>query len=344
MRRKKSNAHKFIEPQSFFEYDCCYASFPRLSITFFLTFLEFAMFLLVLGIIIALVGLFARGLNPNLGKMRGLLVLVGVAIAIVGGGGSTLRQIDAGHIGVQKVFGKVQENVLYEGLNIVNPLVEVVTISTQTQNYTMSSLNDQGQKGSDDPIRVLAADGLEVTIDLTILYRVTAKDAPRIIREIGEDYEDKVVRPLTRTRIRENAVAYSAVDLYSLKREAFQTAVRTAIEKDFTARGFVLEQLLVRNITLPPSVKESIERKITAIQDAQRMEYVLDKGRQEAELKRVEARGVADAQAILSSALNDKVLQYEMIKAQRELANSQNSKIIIMGGGKGSTPLIIGER
>ncbi|MBD1209923.1 MAG: prohibitin family protein [Ignavibacteria bacterium] len=299
------------------------------------------MFLLILGIIIAVVGFVAGSVNQNMRKLRWLLVLIGVVVAFLGSGTATFKQIDAGHVGVQKLFGKVQDNVLYEGLSLVNPLVQVVEISTQTKNYTMSSVQDEGQKSGDDAIRVLAADGLEVTIDMTVLYRVTPQDAPRIIREIGENFEDKIVRPLTRTRVRDNAVAFSAVELYSTKREAFQTNVRTSIEKDFRERGLVLEQLLVRNITLPTSVKESIERKITAIQDAQRMEYVLDKGRQEAELKRVEARGIADAQNILSSALTDKVLQYEMIKAQRDLANSQNSKIIIMGGGKG-IPLILG--
>lgn len=299
------------------------------------------MFLLILGIIIAVVGFVAGSVNQNMRKLRWLLVLIGIVVAFLGSGTATFKQIDAGHVGVQKLFGKVQDNVLYEGLSFVNPLVQVVEISIQTKNYTMSSVQDEGQKSGDDAIRVLAADGLEVTIDMTVLYRVTPQDAPRIIREIGENFEDKIVRPLTRTRVRDNAVAFSAVELYSTKREAFQTNVRTSIEKDFRDRGLVLEQLLVRNITLPTSVKESIERKITAIQDAQRMEYVLDKGRQEAELKRVEARGIADAQNILSSALTDKVLQYEMIKAQRDLANSQNSKVIIMGGGKG-IPLILG--
>jgi len=117
--------------------------------------------------------------------------------------------------------------------------------------------------------------------------------------------------------------------------------IKTKIEEEFKERGLVLEQLLVRNITLPSSVKESIERKITAIQDFQRMEFVLQKEKQEAERKRVEARGIADGQLILSQGLTEKILQYEMIKAQKEIATSQNTKIVIMGG-KGNTPLILG--
>jgi regulator of protease activity HflC (stomatin/prohibitin superfamily) len=291
-----------------------------------------------LGAIVFLFGIFG---GEALKKLRALLLLAGLVLMGLGASTAVTKQIDAGHIGVQKLFGKVETAVLYEGLNFVNPFVSVTELSTQTANYTMSGVADEGKKQGDDAIRVMSADGLEITIDLTVLYRVSAADAPRLIREVGEGYEDKFVRPITRSRIRENAVRFSAVDLYSVQREAFQTSIRTTIESDFRQRGLTLEQLLVRNITLPQSVKESIERKITAIQDAQRMEYVLEKGKQEAELKRVEAKGVADAQRILSEALTDKVLQYESIKAQRDLANSQNTKVVIMGG-KGGAPFILG--
>ncbi len=297
-------------------------------------------FALLLGITLLLAAFFG---GEAVRRLRRILILAGLALVVLGSSTSTFKQIDAGHIGVQKLFGKVEDNVLYEGLNTVNPLVSVIEISTQTQNYTMSSVSDEGKKTGDDAIRVLAADGLEVSLDLTVLYRVNPTQSPRIIREIGENFEDKVVRPITRTRIRESAVKYSAVDLYSLQRENFQNSIKASIEQDFRERGFVLEQLLVRNISLPQSVKESIERKITAIQDAQRMEYVLAKGRQEAELKRVEAKGIADGQAIMSAVLSDKVLQYEMIKAQKEIANSPNAKVIIMGG-KGGAPFIISDK
>jgi regulator of protease activity HflC (stomatin/prohibitin superfamily) len=300
------------------------------------------MFLVILGIVILITVFAFAGANETVRRLRWILLLVGVFCIVFGSGAATFKQIDAGHVGVQKVFGKIQDNVLYEGLSLVNPLAIITDVSIQTQNYTMSAVMDEGQKNGDDAIRVLTADGLEVTIDLTVLYRVQPQDAPRIVRDLGESFEDKIVRPITRTRVRENAVSFNAVDLYSIKRENFQIAIKSAIDKDFRERGFVLEQLLVRNITLPTSVKESIERKITAIQESQRMEYVLDKGRQEAELKRVEARGVADAQTIMGSALNDRVLQYEMIKAQKELATSQNAKIIIMGGK--SMPFMLNDK
>jgi regulator of protease activity HflC (stomatin/prohibitin superfamily) len=217
--------------------------------------------------------------------------------------------------------------------------VEVKDLDVKTQNYTMSGVHDEGNQAGDDAIRVLTADGLEVTIDLTVLYRLIPTDAPRLLRETGIDYKDKIVRPLTRTKIRDNSVYYDAISLYSTKRDEFQTRIFQSIEKDFKNRGLILEQLLVRNITLPQSVRMTIESKINAEQDAQKMQFVLQKEKQEAERKRVEAQGIADYQRIISTGLSDKQLQYETIKANLELAKSPNAKVIIMG--KGNTPVIL---
>jgi len=204
----------------------------------------------------------------------------------------------------------------------------------------IKGVHDEGVKQGDDAIRVLTSDGLEVVIDLTILYSVIPSEAPRLYREIGLDYKNVVVRPITRTKIRDNAVYYDAVSLYSKQRDAFQAKIFADIEKDFKSRGLVLEQLLVRNITLPLSVKAAIESKINAEQDAQKMQFVLQKEKQEAERKRVEAQGIADYQRIINSEITDKLLQYESIKAQKEIALSPNSKVIIMGKGSGGSVLI----
>lgn len=173
-------------------------------------------------------------------------------------------------MGVQSVFGKVVPETLSSGLNFVNPIANVYIFDGKTQNYTMSAVHDEGDKSGDDAIRVLTADGLEVVVDLTVLFRILPSDAPKILKEIGEDYKNKVVRPITRTMIRDNAVYYDAVALYSLKRNEFQTRIYNDIEKNFKKRGLVLEQLLIRNINLPNSVKQTIESKINAEQDAQK--------------------------------------------------------------------------
>lgn len=297
------------------------------------------MLFIILGFIIFLVGLGATRTDPNLRRFSTPARLIGLVIMVIGLLSACVVQIGAGQIGVKKLFGQVQNNVLASGLHFVNPLIVVDEMDIKTQNYTMSGVHNEGQKSGDDAIRVLTSDGLEVTIDLTVLYKLLPSDAPKIVRETGLDYTDKIVRPLTRTKIRDNAVYYEAVALYSTKRDEFQQRIFKDIDKDFKKRGLILEQLLVRNITLPQSVRTTIEQKISAEQEAQKMQFILQKLRQEAEGKRVEAQGIADYQRIINEGLTDKQLQYESIKAQLALAQSQNAKVIIMG--KGNTPIIL---
>lgn len=297
------------------------------------------MALIILGIIILIaISILAKN-NSSIAKFAPIARIVGILIIVLGISTACVKQIDAGEIGVKKLFGSIQPEVLQSGLHFVNPLLEIKTLDVKTQNYTMSGVHDEGQKTGDDAIKVLTSDGLEVTIDLTVLFRVVSTEAPRLLRETGEDFTDKIVRPITRTKIRDNAVYYQAVDLFGSKRDEFQQRIYKTIEDDFKKRGLLLEQLLVRNITLPNSVKASIESKINAEQDAKKMEFVLLKEKQEAERKRVEAQGIADYQRIINTGLTDQQLQYEQIKAMKELALSQNAKVIVMG--KNGAPIII---
>ena len=299
------------------------------------------MLLIIVGIIILLFAMFGIK-NTTMYRHKSLVTVAALIIIGIGIVTSMVRQIEPGHVGVQVLFGEVKATPLFEGLHLVNPLIKIHQMSIQTQNYTMSRTTDEGNKYGDDAIRVLSKDGLEVVIDLTVLYKIIPGEAPKIFRELGMNYESKVIRPITRTGIREGASQFEAIALFSEKREEFENMIRNKIEKDLAKRGVILEKMLVRNIELPASVKQSIERKITAIQEAQRMQFVLQKERQEAERKRVEAKGVADAQRIVNMGLTDKILQYETIKVQKELVKSPNAKIIIMGG-KGAPPFIIGK-
>ena len=296
------------------------------------------MILIFLGIVILIISFSIRSM-PHIHRPAQIGKYVGIAFIVLGIFTSAFVQIEAGQVGVKKLFGNIQPSVLNSGLHVVNPLYQVEQLDVRTQNYTMSGVNDEGRQSGDDAIRVLTADGLEVTIDLTVLYRVVPTEAPRLVRETGVDYEDKIVRPIARTRIRDNAVYYEAIALYSTRRDEFQNRIFKVIESDFRKRGLLLENLLVRNITLPATVRGSIEQKIQAEQEAQKMQFVLQKERQEAERKRVEAQGIADYQRIISESLTDKQLQYEQIKATMELAKSQNAKIIMMG--RGNTPVIL---
>jgi len=294
------------------------------------------------GVILLVLSFVSKNGDNPLSRFRGILTTLGIILVIIGVGTQSVRQIETGEIGIQKLFGKIQTSILVEGLNFVNPLVEVTKVDIKTQNYTMTSSSEESTM-ADDAIPVLTSDGLQVVIDLTALYRIIPSEAPNIVRTIGTSYEVKIVRPIIRSKIRNNAAAYEAIQLYSLKREEFETSLRDEIEADFNKRGFLLEQLLIRKINLPQSVKESIERKLTADQEAQRMEFVLNKEKQEAERKRVEAQGVADAQKILNSGLSDQVLRYESINVLKELVKSENAKVILMGDGKNTPSVIIGK-
>ncbi len=287
---------------------------------------------ILIGIMILIVAYIATKTVPYLSTRKNIVrILAGVVFLILVLAASFV-QVEPGMVGVKKLFGKVSNNTLESGLNLINPLAKVVMFDIRTQNYTMSGMRDEGSQQTDDAIHVLSADGLEVIVDLTVLFKIVPTEAPRILKEIGTDYRNVLVRPICRTGIRDNAVYYDAVSLYSTKRDEFQDRIFSAIESSFRERGLMLEQLLVRNLTLPESVKAAIESKINAEQEAQKMTFVLQKERQEAERKRVEAQGIADYQRIVSSTLNDRLLQYEMIKA---ISTSANTKIIMMTNEKG---------
>jgi regulator of protease activity HflC (stomatin/prohibitin superfamily) len=297
------------------------------------------MFLVFLGVLTFIIVSIVGKMRPDARKAIVAGRLIAFLFMALGILTASIVQIDPGEAGVKVLFGKVKKDILPSGLHLVNPLLDIRRVDIKTQNYTMSGVHDEGAQVGDDAIQVLTSDGLQVTIDLTVLYRVVAAEAPRLLQETGFDYRDKIVRPLSRTKIRDNAVYYQAIELYSLKRDEFQDRIYNSIETDFKKRGLMLEQLLVRGITLPESVRTTIEQKINAEQEAQKMQFVLQKEKQEAERKRVEAQGIADYQRIISESLTDKQLQYENIKAMKELAQSQNSKMIIMG--RGNTPIIL---
>ncbi len=267
---------------------------------------------------------------PQTTKVKQFVKGIGVVLIIVGVLSKSVIQIQAGTVGVKSLFGKISPNPLGEGLSLINPFMEVHKLDIKTQNYTMSGILGEGQKSGDDAIQVLTKDGLEVVIDLSILYRLMPDQTPRLMQQVGVFYREKIVRPVARTKVRDNAVYYEAVQLYGSKRDEFQDKIFKAMDGEFQKRGIMLENLLVRNIKLPQSVKVAIEEKISAEQDAQKMQFVLQKEKQEAERKRVEAQGIADYQRIINQGLTRNQLQYEQIKAYKEMATSENAKIIVI--------------
>jgi regulator of protease activity HflC (stomatin/prohibitin superfamily) len=273
-----------------------------------------------------------------------------VAVAI--GLFSFIAVVPAGHVGIPVVFGHVQDRALPEGLNIVNPFAVVEETTVRTDRYTMSSVRDEGPVKGDDSIVALSADGLMMPLDVTIAYRVVGSDAPWLFRHIGPDYLDKIVRPAARTAVREAIAGFTSQESYSTRREELAQSMHTLLtarirdllaqtEDSANRRGFIIEQVMIRNVQLPPKVKNAIEEKLEAEQQALRMRFILEKERQEAERKRIEAQGISDFQKIVSSGISNQLLEWKGIEATEQLAHAPNSKIVIIGNPKNGMPLII---
>ena len=139
------------------------------------------MFLIVIGFILIIVTSVVLKNNPALAKFKPIGRIAGIIFILLGVFGACVKQIDAGQVGVKVLFGSIQNDVMGSGLHFINPLLDIKKLDVKTQNYTMSGVHDEGTQVGDDAIRVLTSDGLEVTIDLTVLYRVVAAVAPRLL-------------------------------------------------------------------------------------------------------------------------------------------------------------------
>lgn len=294
----------------------------------------------LIALIAAVVAYFIGKGTPQRSPLLRFLPWIFVVIGIIVIGQSSVVVIDPGHVGVQALFGDVLDEVLPNGLHVINPFVDVIQMDTKTQAYTMSGKANEGQLAGDDAIETLSNDGLTLRLELTVQYRLSQSEAAKVYRNIGVDYVEKVVRPEIRSAIRDGAVSYVATDLYSTKRDEFMLNVKKRIEKAFSERGIILENALLRDIELPERVREAINEKIAAEQESQQMVYVLQKETQEAERKRVEAKGISDAQTIISSSLSSQYLQYNYIQTLKSLADGKNSTFVIAPMDQKLTPMI----
>ena len=278
-------------------------------------------------------------------RVRSLATVGGAVLAIVLIIASLIRIVPPGSVGVQILFGRVlTQSTLSEGLNVVNPFVNLEIMTVRTQAYTMSIAPEEGQRYGDDAIMSLTKDGLEVKMDLTVWYHLMASEAAIVFQKIGKDYVAKIVRPAARTSIRNTTVRYPAVEIYSEKREEVQTEISKQLEKDYEGRGIVLEKVLLRNISLPTKVKDAIEAKLEAEQDAQKMEFVLLKETKEAERKKIEASGIAEAQRIIAQSLIGErgraYLSWKYLENLKSLYQSPNNTIVISPFDKSFIPLL----
>jgi regulator of protease activity HflC (stomatin/prohibitin superfamily) len=227
--------------------------------------------------------------------------------------------VPAGHVGVIDTFGKVSEQVLQPGLNWRNPLSKVVNLSVQTQ-----ELKETTQAPSKE--------GLMLEVDVSVLYRLNPEQAKQIYQTIGTNYPEVVMLPQFRSLIRNTTSQFNVQDLYTSQRQAVTKQLQTDLNNILSPRGILIEDAPLRNVNLPENLRQTIETKLQADQESQRMQFVLAKEKQEADRKRIEAQGQADAQKILSQGLSEPVLKFRQIEAMQKLADSKNSKVIVLGG------------
>lgn len=245
-------------------------------------------------------------------------------------GFASIASVDSGHVGVLTLFGRVTGEVLSEGIHFVNPFKTNHEMSIRTQEIKESA-------------SVPSSEGLVMNLDTSLIFHLNAERAAEVFQKIGINYAEVLIEPNLRAAIREATAAHTANALYTGEREMVAKQIREQLTSLLSKRGFVVESVLLRDIQLPSTLKASIEAKQQAEQEALAMNFRLQKERQEAERKRIEAQGIRDFQQIVAQGISPQLLEWKGIEATESLAKSQNSKIVVIGNSKNGLPLILGQ-
>lgn len=262
---------------------------------------------------------------PSMGAIGGVAVAVLVALILF----ASVKYVPAGHVGVLVYFGRVLDQVLPEGTHIANPLAVNHPMSVRTQTLT-------------EQASVPSNEGLIVTLDTSLLFRLDYERANEVYQKIGPDFLRVVVEPNLRSAIRSVTGSYSANALYTGEREAVAHKIAEELAKELAPRGLHVESVLLRDVKLPATVTAAIEAKQQAEQEALRMEFILQREEQEAKRKFIEAKGIRDFNRTVAQGLSRQYLTWKGIEATQNLAESNNTKVIIIGSGSDGLPLILG--
>jgi regulator of protease activity HflC (stomatin/prohibitin superfamily) len=292
----------------------------------------------IVGGILILIGLSIPRVAPEVAarkheevrRVRTILPALGVLVILGGLFFASFRVVPGGYVGVQILFGRIDNQPLMEGLNLINPLKQLHIMSARTQEMF---------EHADVPSK----EGLTVGLEVSVLYHLDPSAAPTVYRSLGEGYARVFILPQLRSVIRGATVNHEAKDLYTSGREVIAQQIQDELHKMLGERGIVLEKVLLRKIGLPKMVEDAINTKLAAEQDAERMRFVLQKERQEAERKRVEAIGIADFQRTVTQGISEPLLKWKAIEVAHELSKSPNTKIVILGDKTG-LPIILSEK
>jgi len=242
---------------------------------------------------------------------------------------ASVVSVPTGHVGVLTLFGRVTGETLGEGMHVINPLKSVQRLSIQTQSVKESA-------------SVPSNEGLILALDTSLLFHLDRSKAAEVYQRVGANYAEKIVEPTLRAAIRAATSAHTANALYTNARELVQQQIQEELTAQLAPRGVIIENVLLRDVQLPAMLKSSIEAKQQAEQDALRMSFILQKEKQEAERKRIEAQGIADFQKIVAQGISPQLLEWKGIEATEKLATSSNSKVVVVGNTRNGLPLILG--
>ncbi len=262
-------------------------------------------------------------------RSKGILIAVVVVVLIILFSARPIVVIPAGYVGVKDFFGYVSSGTLSPGIRLIIPFTKVVKMSTRSQTI---------MEEADTPSR----EGLIINLDVSLIYRIRPDKAVEIYKTVGKSYQQIIVEPQLRSAIREITASYDAKTLYSAERDKLAGEVKELYSKITKDRGIITEQVLLRKVGLPVVVANAIQEKLKREQEAEQMKFVLQKEQQEAERKRIEAQGIADFQKIVAQGISPQLLEWKGIEATEKLANSQNTKVVVIGNTKTGLPIILG--
>ena len=270
-------------------------------------------------------------LPPIPGSKIALTILaIVIVVLFLGLGCSPVTTVPAGHVGVTTKFGRVTGDILPAGIHLIDPLKAVEKMSIRTTEIKESA-------------SVPSSEGLILNLECSLIYHLDESQAANVFKNLGVEYQANIVEPTLRSAIREATASHSANTLYSSEREMVAAEIRKALIGQLTPRGIVVENVLMRDIRLPDTLRNAIEAKQQAEQESLAMSFRLQKERQEAERKRIEAQGIKDFQTIVSQGISEPLLKWKGIEATEKLSYSPNAKIIVIGSGKSGLPLILGQ-
>ena len=286
--------------------------------------------LFLVALIGAVVAFFVyKNAKKRLQKSETTFAMLGLVVALIIALLQSFTIIPAGHTGVIDFLGYVSDHTLKPGVNMVNPMANVEKMSIKTQELK-------------ELMSVPSKEGLSVDLEISLLFKLDSEKANEIYKTVGPNYAEIILTPQFRSVVRGVTARYEAKALYTASREKLAGEILDELENLVGPRGIIVEQAPLRQIQLPERLTKSIEEKLQAEQESQRMEFILTREKQEADRKRIEAKGIADFQEIVSKGISEQLLKWKGIEATEKLAGSQNTKVVIIGAGKDGLPLILG--